>query len=65
MYLGGYVLACFTLGCVTTATGISGLAAGTSASATTLGAGSFLYFRRYRNWSIKEVGKYIVTDGKL
>ena len=55
-------LACTIYGCA----GAAGcLAACSSASATTVGVGSYIYYKRYKDWSIKEAGKYVINNGKL
>lgn len=61
----GAWLACTTAGCATAASATGGFAAGSSASATTVGIGSYLYYKRYKSWTIKEAGKYIINNGKL
>lgn len=61
----GVWLACTTSGCATASTAAGSFAAGSSASATTVGMGSYIYYKRYKDWSIKEAGKYIINDGKL
>jgi len=61
----GVWLACTTSGCATVSTAVGGFAAGSSASATTVGVGSYVYYKRYKDWSIEEAGKYIVNNGQL
>lgn len=61
----GTWLACQTSGCASLASSAGGFAAGSSASATGVGIGSYLYYRRYKTWTIKNVGKYVINEGRL
>lgn len=61
----GVWLACTTSGCASTATAFGGFAAGSSASVTTVGLGSYVYCKRYKDWTIKEAGKYVISNGTL
>ena len=61
----GVWLACTTSSCAGVSAAAGGFAAGSSASATTVGLGSYIYYKRYRDWSIKEAGKYVINNGKL
>ena len=61
----GVWLACTTSGCAAASSAAGGFAAGSSASATTVGVGSYIYYKRYKDWSIREAGKYIINNGKL
>lgn len=62
----GAWLACTTSGCATFASAVGGFAAGSSSAATTAGFGTYLYYKRYKKWSIKNAGKYVIKEsGRL
>lgn len=61
----GVWLACTTPGCVITSTALGGFTAGSSSSSITIGVGSYIYYKRYKDWSIKEAGKYVISNGSL
>lgn len=61
----GVWLACTTSNCAATSTALGSFAAGSSASATTVSLGSYIYYKRYKDWTIKEAGKYVISNGAL